>query len=333
MRPIQKVLLALALATGTALVVAPFVGRDDSAPLAQPIVIARLPTPHSGLLHIAEAKRYLADEGLRAAMVPVATGAEAIAQVLRGAADVGTTAQTPLARALAEGKHPKVIASIHTSQWNSGLVARKDSGIAQPSDLAGKRIGVVPGTRAHHMLEAFLAFHALAPDAVSTVALEVDDLVDALETGAVDAVITWMPHLARAQERLGSNGLTFSAHSRKLAAFNLVVRPDYLPARRDAVDRLLRALSRAEAFLASHPDQATAIIAAASGMDPRVLARERGQANYGLSLKAALAADLAQEVRWHVERGLVPGGTEPNVAAFEPEPLRALRPGDVTIVR
>jgi len=121
---------ALVVGIGVGLILYSAFRQPPPSPL--PIVIGRFKTPHSGLVHIAEAKGYSAEEGLTATIKTVLTGHEAITQVLRGEVDVGSTAETPIARALAEGKQPKIIATIFSSRWSSGIVVRKDYGILNP---------------------------------------------------------------------------------------------------------------------------------------------------------------------------------------------------------
>lgn len=138
----------------------------------KPMSIARLATPHSGLLLVAEAKGFFIEEGLKVDIRTSQSGYDAINQILAGKVDIGTAAQTPIARALAEGNRPKVIATIYASQWNTGIIARKDRGIASPADLQGKRIGFVFGSAAHYLMDVFLTFHRIPLASVSPVPLE-----------------------------------------------------------------------------------------------------------------------------------------------------------------
>ncbi|EGJ50916.1 ABC transporter substrate-binding protein [Desulfocurvibacter africanus] len=299
-----------------------------------PIAISRMDVPHSGLLHIAEAKGFFTEEGLAAIMRTSSTGYEAIQELLRGETDVGVAAETPIAKTLAEGKQIKVIATIFTSSMNVGIVARKDRGITEPQDLKGKRIGVVFGTATHYMLETFLAFHRIPVDAVTIVATKPEALEADLTSGELDAAATWNPHLTQVQQQLGGNAQTFYPDKFYAETYNLVVRPDYLSKKRETVDRLLRALLKAESFASSHPNEANRIIASASGADPSPQRGSREPLTYELSLKQSLLLATENEVNWHFRRGLVQEGPFPDILnAFAPEPLRALKPSGVSILK
>ena len=323
---------AVALLLGIGIVVAlqPRLLRQ-AAPLS--IVIAQLQLPHSGLLQIAQAKGYFSEQQLRVTVRNVRLGNESVGQVLRGEADVGTTAETPIARALAEGKQIKIIASIFSSRWSSGIVVRSDHGITQPLDLKGKRIGYVFGTNTHYDLETFLSFHDIALGSVTMVPGTPDVLAESMLLGKLDAVSLWIPYLTQLQHKLGDKATTFYPSEGFVQTCNLIVRADYVAHHRDAIERLLRGLLKAEAFVETDPAQALAIIAAASNLDAAVLRGHGNPLTYELTLKQALLIATENQVRWFLRRGLAPGGHPfPDVlAAFETAPLRALKPSAVTV--
>ncbi len=298
------------------------------------IVIARVPVPYSGLLDVAEKQGFFAAEGLLVKFRKVDKGRAAIDAVLNGAADFGTSAETPIAQALVEGKPLKILANIFKSNSDPGIVALKDKGIAQASDLKGKRIGNVSGTASHYLLELFLAFHKVPLDAVTLVELRPEQIGAAVLSGQVDAAAIWNPHFSQLVEKLGINAQVFHTSEIYTLDFNLVTRANYLPQHRAAVDRLLRALFRAEAFIQSQRDEAISIVAKASGSELRSLQENWSSLAYEVSLNQSLLLATENEARWLVQRGTVEGGSMPDVlAAFEVEPLKALKPSAMGIVR
>ena len=309
----------------------------DVPPAPLPITIARLPVPHSGLLHIARHNGYFERVGLEATMLDTATGHESIQATLEGRADVGASAETPVARAIAQGRALRVVATIFTSQWNSGIVARRDHGIDQPAALRGKRIGHVTGTATHYMLEVFLAFHRIPLDAVTLVALAPDALAGAMQAGQIDAAALWTPHLSRLQQALGANGKTFVPKDFYAETFNLVLRAERDIRGDEALRRLLRALWMAERFARDEPAQALSIVAQASGMQDTAPLHPQGDAaplTFELTLQQSLLLAVENEIEWLIRRRMVqPAASIDVLAAFDPEPLRAIKPAAVGIVK
>lgn len=327
---LAAVIVAIALVTALE-----FSRNRDAAPETPiPITIARLRAPISGLIDIALAKGYLAEEGLTVTIQTPAIGYDAIQAVLEGKADVGTSAETPIAKSLLEGKQLKVVGSIFNSVEDPAIVGRRDRGIVRPADLKGKKIGIVNGTASHYLLEIFLAFHRIPIEDVTLVSLKPNQLVSALVTGEVDAEATWHPFLHEVQQQLGERAGVFSTSGIYSFNFNLVVRPDYPQTHRKAVDRLLRALLKAEAFASRDPDEAMTIIASASGTDIAALRANWKPLAYEVTLNQALLQATESEARWILRRKFVQDGSMPEVLnAFEVEPLRALKPAGVSIVK
>jgi NitT/TauT family transport system substrate-binding protein len=285
-------------------------------------------------LHLAEAKGYLAEAGLAATMKTTPTGYDAIGAVVAREADIGAAAETPIARALDEGKRIKVIATIFTSTRNAGIVARRDRGIVQPADLKEKRIGFVFGTATHYLLETFLAFNSIPQDSVVLVPIKPDRLVSAIMSDDLDAVVSWNPSFAQAQQQLGDRGTTFSSAEFYAETYNVFVRTDYADSHREEIDRLLNALLKAEAFARTHFDESIDIITSISGTDPRLFRDHWDPRIYEVTLSQSLLLATENEARWYLRRGLVSNGQFPDIlSAFETEPLRAIKPSGVSIVK
>jgi NitT/TauT family transport system substrate-binding protein len=101
------------------------------------------------------------EESLDATPPPQAFGQRALNAVIEGKADLGTVADTPIMFAVMSGKKVAILAVIQTSNKNEAIVARLDRGIAKPSDLKGKTIGVSLGTASDFFAETILIVHGI----------------------------------------------------------------------------------------------------------------------------------------------------------------------------
>jgi NitT/TauT family transport system substrate-binding protein len=76
----------------------------------------------------------------------------------------------------------------------------------------------------------------------------------------IDAACTWNYPLTQIKHQLGSNGEMFFDKEIYTEVFNIVAQQDYVQKNPGTVKRFLRALIKAENFVATHPDEAQSIM-------------------------------------------------------------------------
>lgn len=96
-------------------------------------------------------------------------------------------------------------------QTTTAIVA--NSGISQLKDLAGKRIGYVAVSSAHHTLLQGLAAAGLQESEVKLVALRIDEMPEALHAGRIDAFAGWEPATSAALKNDSRNRIVFRGQS------------------------------------------------------------------------------------------------------------------------
>ncbi len=287
----------------------------------------------SALVLIAAANGYFKTEGLDVTLQPHASGLAALNAVLAAQADLATTADTPLMFAVMKGQPVSIVATISKSARDHGIIARKDSGIATPADLKGKRVGVTLGTGAHFLLDLVLTVHNTQSGQVLIADLKPQELVDGLLSGKVDAVATWNPYLDELKKALGENGLAFYDGGFRLM-FHIAGRQDFVRQNPETMKKLTRALLRAETFAAGHPEDARSIVARAAKTD--LAAVSAAWSNYRLQVKLdqGLLTLLEDQSRWAIKNGYVDKTEVPNYLGFiYPDALAAVKPAALTIIR
>lgn len=146
-------------------------------------------TPQTFNIPIAEREGFLAKHGLKAEIIPLATGTETIAAVKGGSADFAYADTFAGVNAIHNGFDIALVAGAnHTSPAISYLV-RNDSDIKTPEDLKGRTIGIggVPFFRV--FAYKFLDGNGLkANDVKFSIIKQFSALPEALQNGAVDAI-------------------------------------------------------------------------------------------------------------------------------------------------
>jgi NitT/TauT family transport system substrate-binding protein len=337
----RRMRVLAAAAFGIAVVVALALGYlgtqyQSSAPAApvEKLIIALPSVPHASLLYIAEARGYFAGEGLEVTIVPTIHGKAAIDLVARGKADLGTASEVVLVLAVAKGGDLSIAANMFSSSKDLAVVARGDRGISAPRDLVGKKLGVTLGTASEYFLWAFLIRHKLPPDSVTLVDMPPGEFPQALATGRIDATSTWEPHVRNAQLALNDSAATFYEPLAYTETFNVIGRRDFLERHSKAIEKLVRAILKAEQFNRSRPEEALNLVAEWLKIDVESMRLTWKNFNFEVDLRQSQLITLEEEARWAIARGYAKKGS---VLNFLPhlylDALLAVRPERVTVVR
>jgi NitT/TauT family transport system substrate-binding protein len=292
--------------------------------------------PDAALVQVAAAKGYFTEEGLDVSILPVSYGVAAIGYVLQGKADLAIAAEVPFVISVMKGDGLGMVASLVSISNNNAIVARRDHAIAAARDLAGKKIGVTFGTSGSYFLWAFLIRHKLPlpPDSIALVDLPPDRIVGALAKGSVDAVATWQPISFEAQAALGKNAVSFTEANAYRTAFAAVGRSEFLKGHANAIEKLVRAMLKAEQFMRSRPEETLNLVAAWLKVDVVALRPTWKQFDFSINLLQSHLITLEDEARWAMARGYAAKGPVPN---FLPhlylDALLAVEPERVTVLR
>jgi NitT/TauT family transport system substrate-binding protein len=291
--------------------------------------------PHTALLHVASAKGYFADEGLDVSILPVSHGVAAIGEVLQGKADLAVAAEVPFVISVMKGGALGMVASLVSVSNDNAIIARRDHAIAAVRDLAGKKIGVTFGTSGSYFLWAFLIRHKLPlpPDSIALVDLPPDRIVGALANGSVDAVATWQPISFQAQAALGKNALSFTEANAYRTTFAAVGRSEFLKGHANAIEKLVRAMLKAEQFMRSRPEETLNLVAAWLKIDVDALRPTWKQFDFRINLLQSHLITLEDEARWAMARGYATKRPVPNLLPhLYLDALLAVQPERVTVL-
>jgi ABC-type nitrate/sulfonate/bicarbonate transport system substrate-binding protein len=290
--------------------------------------------PDAGLVQLALAQGFLKAEGLNVNATPYAYGKLALAAMLGGEADLSTAAETPLAFAALAGDNVRIAAVIGRADRNAALLASSDSGVKEPRDLVGKKVGVTLGTTGDYFLGCFLVAQGIDVDRVVRVDIQPAAMLDALKSGRVAAVAVWNPALLDIAAALGPKARLMYGSGIYTENFCLAGTEAFVEGHPDEMKAVMRALLRAERFVAKNTDAAFASISALVKRDERSYRGSLELFSYRLGLDQALLLVLEDETRWALKSRPVEARKMPDylgylytdaLASVAPERLRLIR--------
>jgi ABC-type nitrate/sulfonate/bicarbonate transport system substrate-binding protein len=327
----------LVLAMGLALVLlAPARHASAQAGALRPVLnIAVSRTNLSLPLYVADAKGLFKAEGLDVRIAPCLGGLRCMDQVLEGKADLGTSTEIVGALQSFNRTDFALVASFVSSGNDVKLLTRKSSGIRSWADLAGRRLAVVKGTSAHYYLDASLLFNGTATKDIELLMLPPEQVGPALLAGKADALAIWEPFAYETRRALGADALLLPGERIYTTTFNLYGLRNTLQLRQADVVRVLRALGKAERFIAERPKEAQDILRSALKVDQAFIDAVWAHYDYRLQLSQSLVSTMDAQARWAVRSGHVsPGAVPANMLdIIDVEPLRRADPAAVTLAK
>ncbi len=213
------------------------------------------------LVWIANEQGYFKDEGLDVIFQVYPTGKRALMGMLEGKADVSTTADVPFMAQLYKYPDLRIIATVGAADDELKIITRTDRGIVKPADLKGKTIATQEASAVHFFLHLYLLQHYISEDDVKVLFMKAEELPVALANGRIDAMSMREPMITQASELLNGHIKIFSEPALYRKTYNFVARSSYIQKHPDIIEKLLKALLKAEYFVETNPEQAKQIMA------------------------------------------------------------------------
>jgi NitT/TauT family transport system substrate-binding protein len=300
----------------------------------EPITVAYSPFESTALLWIAEDQHFFEKNGITLILRKYDSGAGSLDGVVNGEADlsVGVT-EFPLVRKAFQGAKVRAIGVIDKGEFTY-LVARKDRGIANISDLKGKRIGTTIGTVAEFHLGRFLALNGMTMRDITLVDVRTPEgWVNEVAEGNIDAIATAQPYANAARDRLGDNAVMWSVQNRQ-HLFALVVAGDaWIAQHPDPARRFLLSLAQAEEYANTHPAEARAVVQERLNLSETYMPMVWQQNQFSLTLDQSLISAMEDEARWMIANNLTEENMVPDFRNFiSTKGLDAIKPGSVRII-
>jgi len=246
--------------------------------------------------------------GIRVRWVQSLGSNKALEFLNAGAIDIGSAAGAAALVARINGNPVKAVYAFSRPEWTA-LVTRKDTGIAKPVDLKGKRIAVTRGTDPHIFLIRALQGAGLTERDVKLVLLQHSDGRTAIDRGDVDAWAGLDPLMAAAEIE---NGDVLFYRDPAANTWGLLdVREDFANAHPDLVQTVIAAYERARAYALANPQALSAALVAATKLPEPVIARQLQRTDLSKPMIGPAQAESIEAAGLALQQaGVIPAGTD-----------------------
>lgn len=301
---------------------------------ATPIGIAMPSGPVSLPLLVAIEQRLFQAEGLDVVRIPCSSGKACLVALRSGSADIAASAEFAVAMTAAQTPAVAILASIGESSAQIKLIASRRAGVRDSAGMAGKRIATVAGTSAEYFVDRWLTYQGIDPDRVKLSFAEPGALGDLVQQGKAAAAVIWEPEAAHIEERLGADAVRLPSAHVYIQHFCVVAQARAVDRNRQRFEKALRALLRAQRFIAESPAEAQAILAASLKVSGSMAQRLMAEQDYRLTLHASLPTTMLSQIRWQLgQDGRSAEPAPPVQQLIDSSVLQTLAPSAVTLSR
>ncbi|MCD2114864.1 ABC transporter substrate-binding protein [Rhodococcus rhodochrous] len=289
-------------------------GVEKSAAGDEIVKIGMLPIAGAAPLKVVQTQDFISDQGLIGQEVNLRTPADTVPNLLNGTTNVGALNVGSLAQALAERVDLRILSTLYYANDDMSIFSMKNSGITQPKELEGKKIGLIQLENTNHAaLVAWLQERGVDTSTIKFVLVPVTDMPAALRSGQVDAGQVLYP---LAQTMI--DDLTpvvpnlLEAFGHQPVQGYVIASGKFVDQNPDTVARIQTALEQANEFLTSDPAASIAAIHAVTDV-PDNLLRDSKLPAFGNDLK--LASSQAQ-IDLMIEQGFLEKSVDLSSAVF-----------------
>lgn len=287
------------------------------------------------LFWVAEDQGFFIQNGLNVTSQPYASGVAALDALVNGEADVALgIAEFPLVGKALLKEEVSAFGCLDKAEFVY-LVCRKDRGIANVSDLTGKRVGIVSRTIAEFYLGRFLELHGMSLQDVALVDVRTpEEWVNSIVNGDIDAISIAQPSVNAIVDKLGTNAVVWPVQSNQQMYSLMISSDDWIAKHPELITRFLHSLLQAEEFVQDHPTEAKAIVKKQMNFSDEYMETVWKQNQYSLSLDQSLIVAMEDEARWMIKNNLTNENNVPDFLDYVyVEGLESLKPEAVNIVR
>lgn len=255
---------------------------------------------------VAEKLGYFKDEGLNLTIREFDSGRNALETMLKDTSiNMATVAQTPIVFNSFNQEDYVIVATMAHSIDDVKVLARRDHGIQQATDLKGKKVGATLRSTGHYFLEGFLANYDMSLEDVELYDVNAAKLKDKLISGELDAITSWEPHIYNTKKVLDDTQLTMLVSPVPFRKdFFFTVNKSYAKQNKEQVDRFLKAVLRAEAHIKNNPAPAQEIVAKRVGADLELVKNIWRAFIFEITLEQSIIVALEDEAQWAIDIGV-----------------------------
>lgn len=293
-----------------------FFGLSLTAQAGERAVIGISPSLTATLNIIAQQQGYFSQQGVDADIRVIVSGSKAVAMMLNDELDISeSTVFAPVSNSF-NRRDFKIYTQVSIAVNDNMIVARKDKGIQEITDLKGKKVGVLKGAFPQYVLDLMLLNAGVDSKEIHLILEENDRLYQMLLSGELDAACFYGGWIDKATTNLKDNAVIF--HDEKLVRVTVVQagKTRTLERSPELFSRILKAYIKAEEYVKKNPDAALKTVVEYLKLDMSNAKKLWKPKMIHIALEQSLIKDMENLAQWQIDTGLQNSPKIPNYLDF-----------------
>lgn len=268
----------------------------------------RVMTPGNYLpIIIADKKGFFKEafgENVNVEVTAADSGSAIMETMSSGGVEFAALGDMPVVQAKANGLDVKVISSLFRSTSGYQLIAAKDSGIKNISDIRGKRVAVMSGSTNHKLLLKYLGAEHLTEDDIDIVFLKNKDQLAAFVGNTVDAAVTQVPMSTAIEAETGAYEVADAEGYDDI--LTVIVGDDaYMKEHPEYARQFLQAVLAATDWIKDNEEEAFSIVAEEMGDTSENIALYYNTRTFEYKLDVGVSDTLDDTISYLYEQGTI----------------------------
>jgi sulfonate transport system substrate-binding protein len=262
-------------------------------------------------LAIADQKGFFKEEGLDIQLSYEGAGLQAMQKLNSAAVDYAVVVEMNVALRSFDKDDVIILTELSTPINAIKIIGLKSSGIYNPSDLRGKKIGLLQGVNIHKYMTMFLEEHDIKLEEVEIINMSPVEAANAFKSKNIDATILWEPHVYNLtkDEKIMNDITLLTNDGSKYWPYQtvLVTSKDNYNKNPEEVEKILKAVFRADNFIRNNKEESQIILAEMLGLELNDVLVFWDEIEFKIGISDLLVWKMEQEVDWLISTGLKKG--------------------------
>jgi ABC-type nitrate/sulfonate/bicarbonate transport system substrate-binding protein len=285
------------------------------------------------LIFIAEKKGFFKKNGINVEVKKYDTGLNALEDMLNNKLDIAATTDPAFVTKSFDSPDLKILAVTVIANSHKILV-HSDSGIINPSDLIGKKIGIAKGTSAEFAFYNYLTLININYNQVKIIDLQPNEYLNAFNKNEIDAVMTWEPNIYNLKKELKDKVFELSQKNIPFFYYLLCTKDEVIKKKYIEIQAMVKALKDAEDYVKKNNDASKILVKERMNTNDEYINYAWKSISISLSLPQDLIFAMESEAKWRINNNMTKNKTLPNFLKYIYfDTLEKIKPDSITIIK